>query len=194
MPTIHHLPSETPGRPSRVSSAAPFPNNNSQPQPRDAWPRFSLASVPSAPYPCCARDPGASTVLAGTPSARQRFSAVLGAAFQYRFCGNTFAPKPPASCQYRHCGIPAQLQPFCLAYAPVSAFAPTFLPLVRFQPAPCHTRTSEAQSFCTRAVFLCLEVAPMSSGSSSFWWDGWHCTYHGSPESSTSERRPHELA
>ena len=34
----------------------------------------------------------------------------------------------------------------------------------------------------------------MSSGSSSFWWDGWHCTYHGSPESSTSEPRPHELA
>ena len=67
-----HLPSETPGQPFRVSFTAPFPNNNSQLQPRDAWPSLALAPVPTVPLTCSSRVTGAGTVQAGHPRCPHR--------------------------------------------------------------------------------------------------------------------------
>ena len=75
-----HLPSETPSQPSRASSTAPSPNNNSQLQPRNALNSLSLPSAPTVSLPCSSQVMDASAAHEGTPT------ALLPSAHQAQAC------------------------------------------------------------------------------------------------------------
>ena len=57
-----------------------------------------------------------------------------------------------------------------------------------------HSHQRYTASFCPRVVLPCLLVAPMSSGSSSSWLEGWSGTYHGWRDTSAPEPAHHEPA